>query len=101
VRETAGRSDLDDTIEPAETVTIVVSLSGRRKFPSAAVLEIFSDSLYPIGEAFHYRRSFLGREFVVRWALPGPFESAIPVFAGASLLVLFYLCCCAEGKDSR
>jgi hypothetical protein len=61
VRETAGRSDLDDTIEPAETVTIVVSLSGRRKFPSAAVLEIFSDSLYPIGEAFHYRRSFSGK----------------------------------------
>jgi hypothetical protein len=61
MRESPGRSDLDDAIEPTENVTIGVALSRRRNFPSAAVLEIFSDSLYPIGEAFNFRRSFSGK----------------------------------------
>jgi hypothetical protein len=52
MHESAGRSDLEGPREPVENVTIIVSLSRRRNFPSAAVLEIFSDSLYPIGEAF-------------------------------------------------
>ncbi len=44
---------------------------------------------------------FLGRKFFFRWAQPEPFESATLEFAGASLWVLFYLCCCADGKDTR
>jgi hypothetical protein len=58
MHESAGRSDLDGPRELVENVTIGVSLSRRRNFPSVAVLEIFSDSLYPIGEAFNFRRSF-------------------------------------------
>jgi hypothetical protein len=54
MREAAGRSDLDRRREAVKNVTINVSLLRRRNFPSVAVLEIFSDSLYPIGEAFHY-----------------------------------------------
>jgi hypothetical protein len=61
MHESAGRSDLDGPREPVENVTIGVPLSRRRNFPSAAVLEIFSDSLYPIGEAFNFRRSFSGK----------------------------------------
>jgi hypothetical protein len=47
--------------EAVKNVTINVSLLRRRNFPSVAVLEFFSGSLYPIGEAFHYGRSFSGK----------------------------------------
>jgi hypothetical protein len=42
-------------------VTIIVSLWERRDFLSAAVLEIFSDDLSPIGDAVSCTHSFSGK----------------------------------------
>ena len=49
---------------------------------------------------FNCRRSFSGKRICRSVGAAGVFESAKPFFAGASHLVLFYLCCCAEGKES-
>jgi hypothetical protein len=61
MREAARCSALEGAWQPVANVTIKVSLSEGRNFLSAAVLEIFFDGLYPIGEAFNCRHSFSGK----------------------------------------
>jgi hypothetical protein len=75
---------------------------GRGNFLSAAALKIISGGLYPISEAVQLPALvFRGRKFLVRCAGREPFANAIPAFAGASLLAIFYLRGFAPGRDTR